>query len=158
MLSATSSLEGGCESEAPGFPADNGCEREEIRGEFTGQRRLKRHVRFSKIIRDEAVMSRNPHLNDKTRLFDTHPQESQADTSGRVKGWLQQGSFLEKKFPGEKKFAGEKNVLTTHLFYLIFCMCFILQYNVAKNNLILYEQQRSVDCLGFLIIIFFKAQ
>lgn len=110
MLSATSSLEGGCESEAPGFPADNGCEREEIRGEFTGWRRLKRHVRFSKIIRDEAVMSRNPHLNDKSRLFDTHPQESQADASRRVKGWLQQGSFLggqvlflEFMFAGGKK-------------------------------------------------------
>lgn len=48
MLSATSSLEGGCESEAPGSPADNGCERKEIRGEFAGCRKLKRHVRFSK--------------------------------------------------------------------------------------------------------------
>lgn len=64
-------------------------------------------------------------------------------------GWLQRGSFLREQalflefvFAGEKK----KNILPIHLFYLIFCMCSIPQYDTLK-----YEQQCSMDCLGIII-------
>lgn len=54
-------------------------------------------------------------------------------------GWRQRGSFLrEQALFLEFMFAVEKKKpLYTHFFYLIFCMCFIPQYDILKNNLIL---------------------
>lgn len=63
-------------------------------------------------------MSRNSHLNDKTRLLDTHPHESQAGAYSRM-GWRPRGAFLqEQALFLEFMFAGEKKKHIVHTFVL----------------------------------------